>query len=387
MNIYTKKEYIEPVAIREIKAKSILRKSKKIDSWFISHYGMNLYRGCNHNCVYCDGRSEGYYVEGEFGRDISVKVNAIDVLRKELNPKGKRTPFKRSFIMIGGGVGDSYQPVEKIYQLSRKALYLTHDFNFPVHILTKSTLIKRDIDILRKINERNKAIVSFSFSSIDDKISSIFEPGVPSLKERLETLAYFKNEGIACGMFLLPVIPYLTDAPELMEETIKKAKEAGIDFIIFGGMTLKEGKQKDYFLNVLKKNYPTLITEYHNIYKKDRWGNAITEYYKSINLTFNRFAKKYRIPRRIPPDIYKDILGENDLVIVILEHIDYLLKLEGEKSPYGYAAYSISKLTEPLSDMKEQLRQIKGVGKTTERIILESLNTGNSAYYQKLLVG
>ena len=107
MNIYTKKEYIELVTIREINAKSILRKSKKIDSWFISHYGMNLYRGCNHNCVYCDGRSEGYYVEGEFGRDISVKVNAIDVLRKELDPKGKRTPFKRSFIMIGGGVSDS----------------------------------------------------------------------------------------------------------------------------------------------------------------------------------------------------------------------------------------------------------------------------------------
>ncbi len=387
MNIYTKKEYIDLVTIREINAKSILRKSKKIDSWFISHYGMNLYRGCNHNCVYCDGRSEGYYVEGEFGRDISVKVNAIDVLRKELNPKGKRTPFKRSFIMIGGGVGDSYQPVEKTYQLSRKALYLIHDFNFPIHILTKSTLIKRDIDILRKINEQNKAIVSFSFSSIDDKISNIFEPGVPSPKERLETLAYFKNEGIACGMFLLPVIPFLTDTPELMEEAIRKAKEAGIDFIIFGGMTLKEGKQKDYFLNVLKKNYPTLIAEYHNIYKKDHWGNVIAEYYKSINLTFNRFAKKYRIPRRIPPDIYKDILGENDLAIVILEHIDYLLKLEGGKSPYGYAAYSISKLAEPLSDMKEELRQLKGVGKTTERIILEILNTGNSAYYQKLLVG
>jgi len=109
--------------------------------------------------------------------------------------------------------------------------------------------------------------------------------------------------------------------------------------------------------------------------------------YESINLTFNRLAKKYKIPRRIPPDIYKDILGENDLVIVILEHIDYLLKLEGKKSPYGYAVHSISKLTEPLSDMKEELRQIKGVGKTTERIILEILNTGNSAYYQKLLVG
>ena len=95
------------MTIREINAKSILRKRKKIDSWFVSHYGMNLYRGCHHNCVYCDGRSEGYYVEGEFGRDIWVKINAIDILRKELDPRRKRTPFRRSFIMMGGGVGDS----------------------------------------------------------------------------------------------------------------------------------------------------------------------------------------------------------------------------------------------------------------------------------------
>ena len=101
------------MTIREIKAKSILRKYKKIDSWFISAYGMNLYRGGIHNCIYCDGRSEGYYVDGEFGEDVTVKVNAIEILRRELNPKRKRTPFKRSYMMPGGGVGDSYQPLEK----------------------------------------------------------------------------------------------------------------------------------------------------------------------------------------------------------------------------------------------------------------------------------
>jgi len=99
------------VTIREIEAKSILRKHKKNDSWFISHYGMNLYRGCSHNCVYCDGHSEGYYVDGEFGEDVAVKVNAIEVLRRELDPKRKRIPLKRSFIMVGGGVGDSCQPI------------------------------------------------------------------------------------------------------------------------------------------------------------------------------------------------------------------------------------------------------------------------------------
>jgi len=381
----TKKEYTDEVTIREIEAKSILRKHKKIDSWFISHYGMNLYRGCAHNCVYCDGRSEGYYVDGEFGENVSVKVNAIEILRRELNPRRKRTPLKRSFIMMGGGVGDSYQPAEKKYQLTRRALHLVHEYRFPVHVLTKSTLVKRDSDILKRINEQDRAIVSFSFSSANDEISAIFEPGVPSPSERLKTLAFFKKEGIACGMFLLPVIPFLTDTPELMEETIGKASELGVDFIIFGGMTLKDGKQKDYFFNVLEERYPELIKEYQNLYKGNKWGQATAEYYNSINSVFSSTARKYNIPKRIQPALYKDMLSENDLVIVILEHIDYLLKLEGRRSPFGYAAYSISKLKKPLSAMKEELRRLKGVGKTTENIILEILETGSSSYCEELL--
>ena len=371
--------------VKEIEAKSILRTHKKIDSWFISHYGMNFYRGCTHNCVYCDGRSEGYYVDGEFGEDVTIKVNAVDVLRRELNPRRKLNPFKRSYMMVGGGVGDSYQPVEKKYQLTRKALQLLSGYNFPVHILTKSTLVKRDIDLIKKINEKNRAIVSFSFSSADDKISKVFEPGVPLPSERLETLAFFKKEGIACGMFLLPIIPFITDKYEVMENTIRKASETGVDFIIFGGMTLKDGKQREHFLKTLNKNHPELITEYHHIYRGNKWGNAIDEYYASINTTFDIISRKYKIPKRVPLNLFKDILSENDLVIVILEHIDYLLKLQGKPSPYGYAAYSISQIKEPLSSIKWELLKIKGVGKTTEGIVREILEKGSSSYYEKLL--
>jgi DNA repair photolyase len=375
------------MAVKEIQAKSILRKRKKIDSWFLSHYGMNFYRGCLHNCVYCDGRSEGYYVDDNFGEDVAVKVNAIELLNRELNPRRKRITFKRSYIILGGGVGDSYQPIEEKYKLSRRALQLIYSNNFPVSILTKSKLVKRDIDIIKKINEKNRAIVSFSFSSVDNKISSIFEPGVPSPSDRLETIAFFKKHGIACGMFVLPVIPFVTDKPEIMERTIKKAKEAGVDFIIFGGMTLKQGRQQEYFMSILRKHYPNLEVEYNNIYRGDKWGNPVGDYYHSIHETFGTIAKKYRIPIRIPPNLYSDILSENDRVIVILEHIDYLLKFKDKKSPYGYAAYSISNLEKPLSKMKNELQKIKGVGRTTERIILEILETGSSSYYEKLLLG
>ena len=347
---------------------------------------MNLYRGCTHNCVYCDGRSEKYYVEGEFGKDVEVKTNAIEILEKEMKKdKNFNGDFKKGFIMLGGGVGDSYQPAEKEFKITRKALELFEKHNLPVHILTKSTLIKRDLDVLKKINEKSKVIVSMSFSTVDENIASIFEPGVPNPQKRLELLSKFKKEGISCGMFLLPVIPFISDKPFLVDKSIKKASDINLDFVIFGGMTLKDGRQKEYFMKVLEKNYPELVANYENIYKGDEWGNATDEYYNSINDSFSFISRKYQINKRIPSRLFKDFMNENDLVSVILDQIDYLLKLKRKNSPYGYAAHSISQLEKPLSSMKFNLRKIKGVGQVTENIIWEILDSGTCKYYERLL--
>ncbi|MBC8181604.1 radical SAM protein [candidate division KSB1 bacterium] len=384
MSTNTKKGSIKKVIIKEIEAKSILRKHKKIDSWFVCRYGMNLYRGCVHDCTYCDGRAEKYQVEGEFGKEVVVKTNAIEILKRELDPSRKRKPMKRSAIGIGGGVGDSYQPIEKKYQLTRQTLQLISYFNSPVFVLTKSTMVERDIDILQQINKQSRAIICFSFSSANEKISKIFEPGVPSPQERFETIKKFKSLGFACGVYLMPVIPFITDTPQIMEDTIQKAKEAGVDFIVFSGMTLKEGRQKKYFFDVLKKHYPDLLPEYNNIYRSSQWGQATKQYYDSIHRTFFNIIKEYQIPPRIPPYLFSDILDENDLVIVLLEHIDYMLKLMGRTSPFGFAAYSISQLKVPLSSIRGELQKLKGVGQTTERIIFEILDTGRSEYYERL---
>jgi DNA repair photolyase len=376
------------VTIKEIQAKSILRTHKKIDSWFLSRYSMNLYRGCTHNCVYCDGRDEKYQVDGEFGCDVAVKTNAADILQKELDPRRRRVPLKKGYILLGGGVGDSYQPVDNTYQLSRKTLEIIKQFQYPVHILTKSILAARDIDLLIQINDQTKAIVSCSFSSVDEHISSIFEPGVPSPNKRLEMLDSFKEHGLSCGMFLMPVIPFLTDTYDQMEKSIQVAHDHHLDFIIFGGMTLKEGRQQNYFYETIQKNYPDLIPNYHMIYPKaNQWGQATDAYYSSTNETFFSLAKKYKMPKRIPLSLYTDIVDENDRVVVILEHLDYLLKYQGQRSPYGYAAYSISQINKPLSSLRYDFRSIKGIGPVTERIINEILDTKTSAYYEKLLYG
>lgn len=372
---------------KEIEAKSILRKHKRIDSWFISHYGMNLYRGCTHDCVYCDGRAENYFVEGDFGKDIIVKKNAIEILKKELDPTRRRIPLKRSFILPGGGVGDSYEPIDQKYKLTRKTLELLFEFGFPVHMLTKSTLIKRDIDILQKINKQNRAIVSFSFSTVDNKTSKIFEPHAAPPSERLETISFFKDQGFACGMFLMPVIPFITDTPQMVEKSIREGVKAGVDFIIFGGMTLKEGRQKEYYMKTISEHFPHLQIEYENLYNNDKWGNPSNEYFETVNFTFQTFAKKYKISKRIPAYLFNNILDENDLVIVILEQIDYLLKLRGYKSNFGYAGYAISKVDTSLSNIRSELGRINGIGPKIRKIIWEILDTGTSRYYERLLVG
>jgi DNA repair photolyase len=346
---------------------------------------MNLYRGCAHDCVYCDGRSERYQVDGAFGKDVVVKTNAVEILRKELKPIGRRVKLKPGYILVGGGVGDGYQPVEEKYQLTRRTLKLLYEYRRPVHVLTKSTLVERDLDILKRINQQNRAIVSFSFSSTNDEISAVFEPNVPPPSERLKTLAFFKRNGIACGMFLLPVIPFITDTPEMIEEALRQAHEIGIDFVVFGGMTMKAGRQKDHFFTSLREKHPELIAKYEQIYDdNNKWGQATGDYYNTICSVFNEMSRKYKITRRMPPALYSDILSQNDLVVVILEQLDYFLRLDGKRSSFGYAAYAISQLNTPLSTMKDKLREIKGVGEKTEKIILEILKTKNSAYYNSL---
>jgi len=373
--------------IREVEAKSIIRRHRRIDSWFLGGFGLNLYRGCAHNCAYCDGRSESYQVEGEFGRDIAVKTNALSILERELDPARKRKPLPAGYLLFGGGVCDAYQPAEERYRLARGTLELATRWGYPVHILTKSVLVERDIDLIAEINRKSRAIVSFSFSSADSETSGVFEPGVPPPERRLETIRRMKEAGIPCGMFLMPVIPFITDSPEMIGETLRQGKEAGIDFAIFGSMTLKAGRQREHFLDTLRKRYPGLESRYDEIYSPDsRWGESSLRYARSVNAVFDAAASAAGIPKRIPRRLYGDLIAGNDLVIIILEHLDYLLKLKGRSCPYGYAAWSLSKLARPLSELsREELLGIKGVRPTVADVIEEILRTGTCGEYERLM--
>jgi DNA repair photolyase len=377
--------------LSETTAKSILRKQKQVDSWFCSSYAMNLYRGCAHNCAYCDGRSEGYYAPENFGSDIEVKVNAPEILKRELDPARKRKPMRPGFVLLGGGVNDCYQPAEKKYLLAREALEIIRDFGHPVHVLTKSTLALRDLELLGDINRQSKAVFSVSISTADDGTAAYFEPSASPPSARLDMVKRAKGAGLACGVYLLPVIPFITDTPEMIGRSFRAVRDAGADFIIFGGMTLKEGRQREHFTRALAAYEGAghaegaLSHQYDILYRGDKWGNPVSEYSAMLHELLFAAAGRFGIPVRMPPSIFGPVLDMNGRVQVILEHMDYIRRNRGLKSTFGYAARGIAKLEGPVTVMRKRLREISGIGPSTELLVREIIDTGTSLQYEKMI--
>jgi len=270
--------------IEEVKARSLLSKRIEVDGWFHSNYSMNLYRGCQFACAYCDGMSEYYHVD-EFQTHIRVKVNAPEVLRRELKKLGYRNPpslldftdsrieYKKPIIGISGGVSDSYQQAEKEYELTRKILEVILEHELPLFILTKSDLILRDIDILKEINEKAFASVCFSITQMDELKKQQYEPTSSSTEERFQALKTLREAGIKGGVMAMPMIPYICDNIENIQKLIEAANKAKTEFVLFGGLTLKPGRQKRYFLDTVKRYAPEKLDQIKKVYSNDnRYG-------------------------------------------------------------------------------------------------------------------
>lgn len=230
-----------------IQAKTILAKVKNApDSWFGLTYNMNLYRGCQHQCIYCDSRSECYQIKDFL--NIEVKQNAIDLLEREIKSKRLKGTIGT------GSMNDPYMPVEKVEKLTRKALQVINKYNFPVHVLTKNKLVLRDMDLLQEIS-KTYAAVSFTITTSCDKTSKIIEPGASLSSERFKAIRELTNAGIYCGVLLMPVLPYITDSIDNIKTLVKQAKDAGAKYIINSmGMTLRD-RQRAYYYKKLDQHF------------------------------------------------------------------------------------------------------------------------------------
>lgn len=225
--------------------------------------GMNLYRGCQHGCIYCDARSLCYQMNHAF-EDIEVKENALELLEAAL--RSRRRPC-----MIGtGAMSDPYIPLERELRYTRRALELIEKYGFGVAIQTKSHRILEDLDILRRINSRTKAVVQMTLTTMDERLCRLLEPGVCTTGDRLEALRKFRDAGIPTVVWLDPILPFLNDTPENIAGIVDACGDAGVRGIInFGmGLTLREGN-REYFYARLDRHFPGLKERYIRTY-----GNA-----------------------------------------------------------------------------------------------------------------
>jgi len=212
--------------IKEIYAKGLLSHVKQPEPWFGLKYNMNLYRGCQHQCIYCDSRSSCYQIENF--KDILVKVNAIDLLEDELSRKRVKGTIGT------GSMNDPYMPVEEKLNLTGRALEVIARFGFSVHIITKSDLVLRDLDILREIN-RIYTAVSFTITTTDEDLAIKLEPGAPAVSKRFDAMRVLSENGILTGVTMMPILPFLEDNEDNIAQIVTQAKEAGASYIIFPG--------------------------------------------------------------------------------------------------------------------------------------------------------
>lgn len=230
-----------------IQAKHILHRSRSTE-WFGTDHTMNLYRGCSHGCIYCDSRSDCYRIP-DFDR-VAVKADALRILRDDLARK-----VRPAFVNMGA-MSDPYNPEEARLQLTRHALELIDAYRCGVAIATKSDLILRDRDILSLIQSHAPVICKLTITTADDSLAAKLEPGAPSPSRRLAALRGLAEEGLFCGVLLMPVLPFLEDRPEQVTAVLEEAARAGARFVYGAfGVTMRQG-QREYFLDRLDRAFP-----------------------------------------------------------------------------------------------------------------------------------
>lgn len=222
--------------------------------------GMNIYRGCLHGCIYCDSRSLCYQMNHKF-EDIEVKANAVRLLENTLRRK-------RNKCMIGtGAMSDPYMPIEEKLGNMRKCLEVIERYGFGVTMITKSTKVLRDLDLLKKINEKSKCVVQMTLTTYDEDLCRIVEPNVETTYERFRALEILRDNGIPTVVWLCPILPFINDTEEnirgILDYCVRAKVKGIINFDM--GVTLRDGN-REYFYKKLDEHFPGLKEKYIRMY-------------------------------------------------------------------------------------------------------------------------
>ena len=222
--------------------------------------GMNIYRGCLHGCIYCDSRSLCYQMKHKF-EDVEVKANAVGLLENTLRRK-------RNKCMIGtGAMSDPYMPIGEKLGNMRKCLEEIERYGFGVTMITKSTKVLRDLDLLKKINEKSKCVVQMTLTTYDEYLCRIVEPNVETTYERFRALEILHDNGIPTVVWLCPILPFINDTEEnirgILDYCVRAKVKGIINFDM--GVTLRDGN-REYFYKKLDEHFPGLKEKYIRMY-------------------------------------------------------------------------------------------------------------------------
>lgn len=287
--------------IREIQAKTLLATVKSSEGWFGVRYNMNIYRGCEHRCVYCDSRSECYGMT-DFDGELLVKANAIELLEKELSSKRIRG-------CIGtGAMSDPYTPAEAQYNLTGRALEVIARRRFGIHITTKSDLILRDLPTLTEIS-KVWASVSFTITTPHDDLARKLEPLAPPPSARLAAMKAISEAGIVVGVTMMPILPFIEDDPDDIRLVVRQAAESGATYIVpWFGVTLRD-RQREHFYTQLDRHSPGLRRHYQSHFGPRYFCEVRNP--QSVESAFTEECAKYGLQTR-PEDVIS-VQGDEQL--------------------------------------------------------------------------
>lgn len=232
----------------------------KSREWFGTDYTMNIYRGCNLGCIYCDSRSECYRIK-HFD-EVETKESCIVTLKNELT-------HKKSGVIGFGSMSDPYNHLEKRLQLTRQALTLIEQYRFGAVLCTKSQFVLRDLDLLMQINTHSSLLVGFSITTCDDKLGKQLERHASLTSQRFASMKSLADQGIYTGTLLMPVLPFITDNRDNIIQIIHETHAHGGKFIFpWLALTLRD-KQKDYFYHWLVKLFPNMKSLYNQTFQNN----------------------------------------------------------------------------------------------------------------------
>jgi len=229
-------------------------------------WSLNPYMGCVHQCTFCyvrafEARADRPW-DDRYGASIRVKTNVADVLRREL----ARPSWERETVVLGAAT-DPYQPAEGRYRLTRRCIQVLAAAWNPFAIITRGPLIVRDVDVLAEAASRADVSVTFSVPTLDDEIWRRTEPGTAPPRQRLRALKHLVDAGVKAGVGMAPILPGLSDKPELLAEVVREARAAGATGVWANMLHLQPGT-REHFLTALERDWPELLPLYEELYRR-----------------------------------------------------------------------------------------------------------------------